>query len=418
MDNGNKIDLTHKEVALFLGDDLKKFNKRTAKPYDLEAEYAKTKKNHQALVWILLAACFVCVGIGTWITVKSVSDSNEKITVNIDTFSDLNLKELLNMVGTSQNSYDEAVRTKENLEAMLQNDLDSATRKRENDNFTLKSISFYTKKSDLEARQKKIDDDYNKAVRAAHQKYDSQISKAEEEIQKYKTQMDGYDSTMVSQAKKAESSLDSQKQLNDMKFKKQTEKNQQQINELRKQLADEQIRAKEEMQNAIDEVQRTYQAQIVFLMKTHKDFLEKLIVHNGGDGIVTDAGNIEKIQIYFSDERIKTYQKNPDIKCLVGTNTALFSIKKEDDKYFAVNPVEPPAPAPANAQNTNANASQAQTQTPNANTTNGQTKNETAASTIISGLLPSAPEPKPIVVYAGDKVDFVVNSSARTRNIR
>lgn len=415
MDNGNKIELTHKEVALFLGDDLKKFNRRTAKPYDLEAEYAKTKKNHQALVWILLAACFVFVGIGTFITVKSVSNSNEKISVNIDTFSDLNLKELLNMVGTSQNSYDEAVRTKENLEAMLQNDLDSATRKRENDNFTLKSISFYTKKSDLEARQKKIDDDYNKAVRAAHQKYDSQISKAEEEIKKYKTQMDGYDSTMVSQAKKAESSIDSQKQLNDMKFKKQTEKNQQQINELRKQLADEQIRAKEEMQNAIDEVQRTYQAQIVFLMKTHKDFLEKLIAHNGGDGIVTDAGNTEKIQIYFSDERIKTYQKNPEIKCLVGTNTALFSIKKEDDKYFAVNPVEPPAPAPANA---NANANASQTQTPDTNTTNGQTQNETASSSVISGLLPSAPEPKPIVVYAGDKVDFVVNSSARTRNIR
>lgn len=408
MDNGNKIELTHKEVALFLGDDLKKFNRRTAKPYNLEKEYAKTKKNHQALVWILLATCFVFVGVGTFITVKSVSNSNEKISVNIDTFSDLNLKELLNMVGTSQNSYDEAVRTKENLEAMLQNDLDSATRRRENDNFTLKSISFYTKKSDLEARQKKIDDDYNKAVRAAHQKYDSQISKAEEEIKKYKTQMDGYDSTMVSQAKKAESSIDSQKQLNDMKFKKQTEKNQQQINELRKQLADEQIRAKEEMQNAIDEVQRTYQAQIVFLMKTHKDFLEKLIAHNGGDGIVTDAGNTEKIQIYFSDERIKTYQKNPEIKCLVGTNTALFSIKKEDDKYFAVNPVEPPAPAPANAQNANANNA-SQTQTPDANTTNGQAQNETAASSVISGLLPSAPEPKPIVVYAGDKVDFVVN---------
>ena len=48
MDNGNKVSLTHKEVALFLGDELKNFNKKAAKPYNLEKEYAKTKKNHQA----------------------------------------------------------------------------------------------------------------------------------------------------------------------------------------------------------------------------------------------------------------------------------------------------------------------------------------------------------------------------------
>ncbi len=382
MDNGNKIELTHKEVALFLGDDLKKFNRRTAKPYNLEKEYEKTRKNHQTLVWILLALCFVFVGIGTLIAVKSVSDSNEKISVKIDTFNDLNLKELLSMVGTSQNSYDEAVRTKENLEAELQNELDSAERKKENDNFTLKSISFYTAKSEMAARQKKINEDYDKSIRSAHQKYDSKIAQAEEEIKKYESQINGYDKTMVSQAKEAESSIDSQKQLNDMKFKMQTEKNQEQINNLRKQLAEEQIRAKEEMQNAIDEVQRTYQAQIVLLMKSHKDFLEKLISHNGGDGIVTDASNVNKIQIYFSDAKIKKLNENPQIKCLVGSNTALFSIKKEDDKYFAVEPVEPPAPASGS---------------------NEKTQNEAAKTNV-------AQEQKPIMAFAGDKVDFLTNA--------
>lgn len=398
MDNGNKIELTHKEVALFLGDDLKKFNKRTAKPYDLETEYAKTKKNHQTLVWILLIFCFVFVGVGTFITVKSVSDSNEKISVNIDTFSDLNLKELLNMVGTSQNSYDEAVRTKENLEAMLQNDLDSAKRKRENDNFTLKSISFYTKKSEIESRQKKINDDYKNAVNAAHQKYDPQIAKTEEEIKKFENQINGYDQTMVLQARKAESAIDSQKQLNDMKFKMQVEKSQKQANELRKQLADEQTRAKEEMQKAVDEVQRTYQAQIVFLMKSHKDFLEELIAHSGGDGLVTDPSNINKIQIYLSDTKISKYQKNPEIKCLVGTNTALFSIKKEDDKYYAVDPVEPPAP-PVPAGTKIANDSQQQSG---------------AASSTVSEPLLSAPKSKPLAAYAGDKVEFVVQMEPTT----
>lgn len=392
MDNGNKIELTHKEVAFFLGDDLKKFNRRTAEPYNLEKEYEKTRKNHQALVWILLALCFAFVGIGTLIAVKSVSNSNEKITVKIDTFNDLNLKELLSMVGTSQNSYDEAVRAKENLEAELQNELDSAERKRENDNFTLNSISFYTSKSEMAERQKKIDEDYKKSVKTAHQKYDSKIVQADKEIEKYENQINGYDQTMVSQAKKAESSIDSQKQLNDMKFKMQTEKNQAQIKNLRKQLADEQVRAKKEMQDAIDEVQRTYQAQIVLLMKSHKDFLEKLIAHNGGDGIVTDASNVDKIQIYFSDAKIKKLNENPQIKCLVGSNTALFTIKKEDDKYFAVEPAEPPVPAAG----------------PSEKTQNEDAKPEVNAT--------AAQEPKPILAFAGDKVDFLTNAGQQNSN--
>jgi len=396
MDNGNKISLTHKEVALFLGDELKNFNNKAAKPYNLEKEYAKTKKNHQALVWILLAVCFACVGIGTFIAAKAVSSSNEKISVNIDTFNDLNLKELLNMVGTSQNLYDDAVRAKENLEEELKNALDSAERKRENDNFTLKSISFYTKKSELEEKQKKIDDDFSNAVKAAHAKYDPQIEKAEESIKKYKSQIDGYDSTMVSQAKKAEGSLDSQKQLNDMKFSKQMEKSQKQIRELRNELAQEQIRAKEEMRQAVEQVQKTYQAQIVLLMRSHKDFLEKLIAHNGGDGLVTDAADTGKIQIYISESKIKRFRENPEIKCLVGSNSAEFSIEEKDGDFFAVNPmVLPPIPEPQNklenktsSQNDNQQNSSAELQTVN--------------------LEPVPADPKTIEAFAGDKIDFIV----------
>lgn len=376
MDNGNKIKLIHKEVALFLGDDLKNFNERTVKPYDFEAEYAKTKKNHQAPVWIFLVSCFICVGIGTMIAVKSVSNSNEKISVNIDTFNDLNLKELLSMAGSSQNLYEDAVRTKESLEAELQNELDSAERKKENDIFTLKSISFYTKKSERAGRQKKIEDEYNAALKAAHQKYDSKIEQAEEDIKKYELQISGYDQTMLQQARQAESSIDSQKQLNDMKFKMQNEKSQKQIKDLRKQLADEKVRAKEEMQKAVDEVQRTYQAQIVLLMKSHKAFLEELVAHNGGDGLVTDSSNIDKIQIYLSDVKVKRYLENPAVKCLVGSNTALFSIKKEGEKYYAVSPEEPPAAVPASSQAVQ--------------------------------VVPAPVEVKPVSAFAGDKVEFVV----------
>ncbi len=396
MDNGNKISLTHKEVALFLGDELKNFNKNAAKPYNLEKEYAKTKNNHQTMVWILLAFCFAFVGIGTFIAAKAVSSSNEKISVNIDTFNDLNLKELLSMLGNSQNLYDEAVRAKENLEEELQNALVSAERKLENDNFTLKAISFYTKKSEIEEKQRKINDDFSQAVNAAHEKYDPQIKKAEDSIKKYKSQVDGFDSTMVAQAKMAEGSLDSQKQLNDIKLSRQVEKTQRQIKRLRDELSQEQIRSKEEMQQAVDQVQETYQSQIAFLVRSHNDFLEKLIARGGGDGIVKNADDKSKIRIYISETKISKIRENPEIKCIVGSNKAEFSIAEENGgDFFAVNPmVFPPIPAVDNKLE-NKDPSQGNS-------------SQNAAEIQSASLSPLPADPNTISAFAGDKIEFIV----------
>ena len=267
MDNANEIapNLTHKEVALFLGDDLKSQNNESVVTYDLVEEYAKTAKNHKPFVWVLLGICFFVVGAGTFTTIGLVANSNHKITINIDSFDDLNLRSLLSSAGRVQNLYETAVKNKESLEQNRDDELAQAQQKREMDLFTLESVSSVATKDSINERKIRIELEYNTSVQNVHQAYDAQIAAAEEEIKKYKAQVDSYDSTKLSEAQGAEASIDSTKQLHDMEMKHQQERYEKQIRELRKQLLAQQMQAAEEQRAAVEEVRNIYQAKINLL---------------------------------------------------------------------------------------------------------------------------------------------------------
>ena len=267
MDNANEIDsnLTHKEVALFLGDDLKNQNQEAVVTYDLEEEYAKTAQHKKPFVWILLAACFFVVGAGTFTTIGLVSRSNHKISINIDSFDDLNLRSLLSSAGRVQSLYDNAVKNKRTLEQNLADELKHAEQKRNMDLFTLESVASVATKNSISDRKAKIELDYNTAVQNLHKEYDAQIAKADDDIKKYQSQVSSYDTDKLSRAKNAEASIDSTKQLHDMEMKSQEERYEKKIAELREQLIEQQLSASEEQKKAVEEVKNIYQAKINLL---------------------------------------------------------------------------------------------------------------------------------------------------------
>ncbi len=268
MDNANKIidsKTTHKEVVLFLGDDLKKNNNENFGKYDLVEEYAKTARNKQPFVWILLALCFIFVGAGTFTTVMLVANSNHKIAINIDSFDDLNLRSLLNSAGRVKSLYEKAIKNKKNLEENRDDELAQAEQKKANDLFTLKSVSSVTSKESLKSGQKKIEEAFQLTVQKINEDYNEKIAKAEEEISHYKDQVDSYDKNKLSKAEGEEAVLDSTKQLHDLEMRSQAESYEAKIKQLRQQLVDQQIKAAEEQKKAVDQVRQTYQAKINLL---------------------------------------------------------------------------------------------------------------------------------------------------------
>ena len=93
MDNDNKITeiqeiQTHNEVQLFLKDELNKLCSAKVEQYNLEEEYARTKKNKNKSVFVILAFCALAVSFIVAGLTLFINSQNRKIKVNIDTFND------------------------------------------------------------------------------------------------------------------------------------------------------------------------------------------------------------------------------------------------------------------------------------------------------------------------------------------
>ncbi|MBR1404029.1 MAG: hypothetical protein IJ558_07600 [Treponema sp.] len=286
MDNANKIapNLTHKEVALFLGDDLHIQNDETITTYNLVDEYAKTRKHYKPFVWVLLAICFFIVGAGTFTTIGLLSNSNKRIAINIDSFDDLNLRSLLSSAGRTQNLYENALRNKVTLEESLENELAQAEQKRKNALFTLQSVAKVATSDSLAHRRSQIEQNYTASVTQIHETYDTQILDVEEQIKKYKAQIEKYDSNRLSQAQESESSLDSTKQLHDLEMRTQSDRYEKKLKDLRLQLIAQQIQAADDQRKAVEEVRSIYQAKIDLLDPKARE------QDNEQDKIILDTG--------------------------------------------------------------------------------------------------------------------------------
>ena len=107
MDNDNKIDSSvldnentaipeeKGDVLLFLQEEIMPLRKKkVVTTYDLEKEYAKTRKNKNLSVWIVLLLTVVGVVLATWAIISGFSVNSRNIEVSLDAFEDLNLRNL------------------------------------------------------------------------------------------------------------------------------------------------------------------------------------------------------------------------------------------------------------------------------------------------------------------------------------
>lgn len=261
----NQETQTHREVQLFLKDELKKLRFAKAEQYNLEEEYAKTKKNKDKSVGIILAVCSIIVCLLVVALTTFITSQNHKIAVNIDTFNDLNLRALLNSAGRTESLYANALQSKEILLAKMEDELASAKRKMENDLYVLKSVEKVSSRNSILARQRKIQEEYEKNQNSIHEKYDPQIKAAEGKITALQEKLSGYDTEKLSAAQADEAVLDSQKQLNDIQMEMLEKKYQTRIEDLKANMVLQQQEAARQQREAVESVRKTYQAKIDLL---------------------------------------------------------------------------------------------------------------------------------------------------------
>lgn len=301
MGNDNKIteeqksNQIHKEVMLFLGKELERIHQNSSEQsYNIEKEYAKTKKQRSPFSMLVLAGCFVVVFLIAFIMVKTISAHNEEITVSVTEFDDLNLKNLLNTVGAAQTNYDNAVKKRATIEGDMSVKFKSAEDARTNDLFVIDSMTRLTKKkrNELVAEAEKK---YKEAVAAVHDEYDPQLVQADKEIEEYKNQLAEFDAAKVQAAKEKEKALDSERRVKELEQQKIKDQYENRITQLNDKLTETQRRSSEEMRTAVNSVSAQYQAEIALLDPKLNDSQADSIIQKTKESSASDYNAAQTI---------------------------------------------------------------------------------------------------------------------------
>lgn len=292
MDNDNEVMIVennevqiHQEVMLFLGDELNTIHKTAGgQAYEIEKEFAATKKHKSPFAIIVLGCCLIFVLGIAFAMHRVIKTQNEDIKVSLEEFNDLNLRTLLDTVASAQTNYDNAVKNKAQIQAEFESRLRIAEETLENDIYVIDSMNLKRKTvyNDRVAAAKKKYEDSVKAIQA---EFSEDLIKAENEVQAYKAQLAEFDTAKVESAKEKEKALDSERQLRELETKKLTDKYEKRIAELETRLREQQSKSTEEMRKAVAQVSKQYQHEI--------DLLDPTIKDETAGNIIQDAKNIE-----------------------------------------------------------------------------------------------------------------------------
>ncbi|MBP5403211.1 MAG: hypothetical protein J6Y36_08650 [Treponema sp.] len=317
------------EVLLFLQDELIPLRKKKqVTSYDLENEYAKTRKNKDTKIWLTLSLTLVGVILLTWGIVTRMSVSNREIEVNLEAFEDLNLRNLFNALSKTQDLYEKASKNKAELQAALDGRIDQAKRTRDSDIVYIKKLNL-PKKSRIE-REEKVLQTYRDTVKAAHEEYDEKISAAEIELKQYEEQLKNFDSENVEKAQAWEKEMDSQRQVHEIEKKQLVEEYEAKIEELKTAMASDQERSYKEKRTAVNDVTNYYEAKLGKLDPVVKDANAKSIVQNyievapvdtfDADSIINSVSNPDE---EFSQEIYQLKEKYENYVALSNLNSAI-----------------------------------------------------------------------------------------------
>ncbi len=106
MGNENQVtDLTTQSSARFLPEEIKDLD-AIADVYNLETEFAKSKKNKNLFLYVFILAFILIVGGSTYLFTTYIEQKSRDFDINISEFEDLRLKEVIGSARSHENNLD------------------------------------------------------------------------------------------------------------------------------------------------------------------------------------------------------------------------------------------------------------------------------------------------------------------------
>lgn len=239
MDNDNKIAPASggdsNKVQLFLQKSLKSIRQDEHAVYDLDAEFAKTRRNKDYFVIVVMVAAVILIGVGAWAITSIINKSSRSVAVDIAVFEDLNLKNVLDMAKKAENSYDQLAQQRDFLVADHREDI-ANLRAQKKSELDILAAQKRISDGDRAAKKQSLEQLYAGKERTLNGAYSKELAAVEAKLAEAKKNLESFDKKRVEEAREQKKILDSQQDLFELEKKKMKDSYEADIADLRKRM--------------------------------------------------------------------------------------------------------------------------------------------------------------------------------------
>jgi chromosome segregation ATPase len=193
------FDFMDKETRLFFREEAMKTLKSDAPDvYNLETEFAKAKNNRSWFVILIILGVIVATVCGLFITTRVINTRTRNVPESINTFDDLNLKNLLDMASRIEFAYQSTLAEKSALEGELSVELSKLEANVEAERATIHSLSLPRGEETIRIAQ--VNEKFNEDVTQVRAKYAESLGVLNAKLEEYRIQIASFDKTRIEQA--------------------------------------------------------------------------------------------------------------------------------------------------------------------------------------------------------------------------
>ena len=229
MDHDDKVkDLIIKGKKEFLKGSGIKEAKQEA--YQLDREFAKTKKNRSPIVWISVVLFIVIFGAAATLVTLYIERESKQVTVDIEDFADVNLRDVLDRAKKIENELEAAKRELQNLLAARDNEIKAVRDELQRQLNLLENRSISA--GEKQRQEADLENQAAADIETINADYQPRIEALEARIAALQDELDAYDTRLVEQAKEQQEILNSQQRKHEIEMASTVDYYESQINDM------------------------------------------------------------------------------------------------------------------------------------------------------------------------------------------
>lgn len=208
-------EIVERSKMVFLREIVNEF-KRRQQQYDLDVEFAKTRKNRSVAIPLTIVILVLVFGVVVAGVTRYIQSSSLAIRVDIDDFADVNLRDILDEAQRLQNQLDVVQRELRELQEERDTQVRQIERARDRDIGLLAEAGLTA--AERTAREQSIRSEAAQSMESILAEVEPRIAELQERIADLQERIAQYDSRQLEQAREQEEILNNQQRLFDLEM--------------------------------------------------------------------------------------------------------------------------------------------------------------------------------------------------------